>query len=424
MGFPKPNINNRVYHYLFIALAFVLPLHGRLVPPVIALIVLNWLLEFNFKEKYNRIKKSGHRKNLLAFGLLYLLYIIGTSYSNVLYGQEGAFFDLEVKLSLLLFPLLFSTIDFQSFGKGFYNSVLGFFVVGSFFSGMLLIGFSFFEFINGTGDSSLFFYSRLSRWWHPSYLALYFAFSIATLIVRLIDKTEISKNERLLYFFLIFCFQVFIILLSSKAGILATLIMYLTIIAFLLIKRKSNYKKRIWIPLVLSISFFLSMVPFPQSYGRFISVKTAIEQKGTAQTNTHESSAARVLVWQSALEVIKSNPVFGVGTGDVKQELGKTYKTGADENYLNAHNQYIQTTMALGIIGLMVLLLSFLLPAIISFKRNYLLYLLFLVLAGFHFLVESMLERQAGVVFYAFFNSLLFYFMVMGNVLDPKKEGI
>ncbi len=416
MGMIKPKIRDKIYFYLFLALAFFIPVHDKFVPPIIILIGLNWILEFNFKEKSQLIKHERKRRDILAFGLLYLLYVTGVSYSSQLKGQEGAFFDLEVKMSLLIFPLLFSSIDFGPFRKNFFNRVLGSFVIGSLFSGLLLIGFSSFEFFNGKGDWNLFFYTKLSHWQHPSYFALYYAFSIAVILVRLIGNFEISRRERYFYFILILCFQLLIVILSSKAGILAVAIMYLVILLYLFVKKNLGISNRFWAPVFLFISLSLLLIMFPQSYGRFVNAKSAVEHETSLPTDTKESSAARILVWKSAFEVIKANPVIGVGTGDVKQELRKVYKEkkieGAYEDHLNAHNQFIQTTVALGVLGLLVLVLGFLMPTIYSFKRNSLLYLLFLVLAGFHFLVESMLERQAGVVFYAFFNSLLFYFAI------------
>jgi O-antigen ligase len=426
MGVIKPKIRDKVYSYLFLALAFFIPVHDKLVPPIILLIGLNWILEFNFKEKFNRIKDSVQRRNILSFGILYILYVIGTLYSTQLKGQEGALFDLEVKLSLLIFPLLFSTIDFSSFKKGFFGQVLVFFVAGSLSSGVVLFGLSIYDYFERGNDFTAFFYTNFSHWQHPSYLALFYAFSIAVLIVRLFPDEAISKNERYFYFLLILCFQLLIVLLSSKAGILATVVMYFVVVVYLFVKKNLAISKRFWLPLFLFVSFFLTLSIFPQSYGRFISVKHAVEHESTLQKNTNESSAARILVWKSAFEIIKSNPVIGVGTGDVKQELRKVYKKneieGAYEGHLNAHNQFIQTTVALGIVGLIVLALSFLMPAILSFKKNSLLYLLFLVLVSFHFLVESMLERQAGVVFYVFFNSLLFYFATGKNEPGNKNS--
>ena len=126
----KPELRDKIYYFLIIALSMVMPIHDKLVPPVIALICINWLLEMNFREKYRRIQNSIENKYLSAFGLLYVLYIIGAFYSSELKGKSGAFFDLEVKLSLLLFPLLFATIDFSKIKTDLFKKVLYFFVLG------------------------------------------------------------------------------------------------------------------------------------------------------------------------------------------------------------------------------------------------------------------------------------------------------
>lgn len=405
-----------LYYYFFIILAFVIPLYDKLVPPVILIIGLTWILEFNFKEKVQRIRESRKRKSILAFGVLYLLYVIGTSYSAVIHGQEGALFDLEVKMSLLIFPLLFSTIDFSNLREDFAENILDAFVGGSFLNLLFLLAHSIYRFFFLGQPSTVFFYTGLTVYFHPSYLAIFYTFSIGILVIRLISSTGSTKFQRYLTLFLIFLFQVFIVLLSSKAGILGMAVVYIVITVYLIVKKSFGIRILFLVPLFLLVTFVITLFMFPQSYGRFITVKSSLEHEDSIQADTHESSAARVLVWKSALDIIKKNPVIGVGTGDVKQELMKVYKENgiemAVEEHLNAHNQYIQTAIALGIIGLLVLILYFVLPSVYAYKNDNLLYLILLALIGFHLLFESMLERQAGVVFYAFFNSFLFYFTV------------
>ena len=64
--------------------------------------------------------------------------------------------------------------------------------------------------------------------------------------------------------------------------------------------------------------------------------------------------------------------------------------------------------LALGILGLIVLLLNIVLPVMYGLEMKHYLYLIFLILVAFNFLFESMLETQPGVVFYAFFNAWFF----------------
>jgi len=55
-------------------------------------------------------------------------------------------------------------------------------------------------------------------------------------------------------------------------------------------------------------------------------------------------------------------------------------------------------------------------PALIAFKRKDYIYFFFILLFAMSILTESMFENQAGVVFYAFFNALLFYYMPSGKI--------
>jgi hypothetical protein len=64
--------------------------------------------------------------------------------------------------------------------------------------------------------------------------------------------------------------------------------------------------------------------------------------------------------------------------------------------------------MTLGIAGLFILVLLFLLPGIAAWKKQDFLYLSLLLLVAVNMLTESMFETQSGVVFFAFFNALLF----------------
>ena len=102
-----------------------------------------------------------------------------------------------------------------------------------------------------------------------------------------------------------------------------------------------------------------------------------------------------------------------MGTGDAKDKMLETYKErgmqSEYENKLNSHNQFLNTFIALGITGLISLVLCLMIPAYYSFKEKYFLFLAFVGIAGLNFLFESMLERQAGVIYFAFFYSLLYF---------------
>lgn len=78
---------------------------------------------------------------------------------------------------------------------------------------------------------------------------------------------------------------------------------------------------------------------------------------------------------------------------------------------LNMHNQYLETMMTVGIIGVILLLALFIVPIYLSYKNKSfhieLFSLLFII--AFNCLFESVFERQMGIMFFVFFYFLLFH---------------
>jgi O-antigen ligase len=94
-------------------------------------------------------------------------------------------------------------------------------------------------------------------------------------------------------------------------------------------------------------------------------------------------------------------PILGTGAGDCGDELRKTYQKNNFEialkaNY-NPHNQFLQTLLTLGPIGLFFLLgiFGFMLRRA-DRNQDFPLFLLVIVFA-FSMITESMLERQSGI---------------------------
>ncbi len=92
---------------LAVAIAFCLPI-ARLTAVFIALMFLNWLIEDDFKSKFSTLLKN---KLALSFSFLYILHLVGLAYTSNL---DSGLFDLQVKASILLFPLVLSTRPFDA----------------------------------------------------------------------------------------------------------------------------------------------------------------------------------------------------------------------------------------------------------------------------------------------------------------------
>ena len=406
----KKVIFNYTYFYLILSLVLFIPLYKRFIPFLIALIVLNWFIEFDFINKFKRLINSHNRLCILSFSVLYIFYLIGLLYSS---NFDYALFDLEVKLSLLLFPLVFSTIDQSIFTPRRIVYVFAVFIAGCFIGTLVCFGNAVYNFIQ-TNSVDYFYYINLSIFHHPSYFAMYLNFAIALIIYFLLTnwKQNLNKWKIGALSLLIIYFLVFIILLSSKAGMLSLIIIFLLTVSYLIIFEKKYYMGTL-IFFMVCVLFIGAFKLFPKSLNRIIIAQEVVENRNQIESGTSEGTAERLLIWENSLEIIRNNFLFGVGTGDVKDHLLGKYKeneiTHAEKEEFNAHNQYLQTFISLGLFGFLILLLSLILPLAYAIKNKQFIYVFFLIIFSLNLLVESMFETQAGVIFYAFFNSFLFF---------------
>lgn len=123
-------------------------------------------------------------------------------------------------------------------------------------------------------------------------------------------------------------------------------------------------------------------------------------------------SEQRLILWTVSWQEIKEHPL-GAGTGNVDEVLGNRLRNLNQSELaalkLNPHNQFLQTGIEIGVIGLFFLLLIIGYSIYFAFKnRNWILLILVLNLA-FNCLFESMLQRQSGIVFYTFWICMLVY---------------
>ena len=401
------NIYNKLYLLLFGLLAFSIPLFDRIAATAIVLIMFTWIIEGKFGQKFQRIKKDKFRRYILLFGLIYLFYLAGFFYSK---NQFHALLDLQTKLSLLIFPIIFSTLDYNVI-NGKKGKMLYYYIIGCLVITIILLGRSFINFLT-SNSAAEFFYSNLSWYHHASYLSMFLVFAVGIFLYQIHTKTIFKNKSGLLFHTLIIYFSIFILMLSSKAGILSLVIIILSYVGVLLYKKQ--YLKGVAILVVLSVAIWGMFSLFSVTSSRISDAQQTISNE-TVEKGATDSTSERILIWQSAVSIIRENVLFGVGTGDADDALLITYKTnqysGALENRLNAHNQYLQTFIATGIIGFFVLIGVLFIPVYPALKRRNILYLLLLFLVAFNLLFESMLERQAGVVFYTFFNGLFFFYM-------------
>jgi len=325
---------------------------------------------------------------------------------------------LVVKLSLFIFPVIFATIDNDILSGRKSRSLYYSFIAGCLCVALGLLTNAFVDF-KQSYSADEFYYTNLASYLHPSYLSMYLNFAISIIIVVLIGSGKrMGLYHKIILGFLASFFFLFIILLSSKAGIMTLVILLCAFILYLILNKK-QYFHALYLSIISIIYFMISFSVFQMSADRFYESKETLKKIDQIKSENNESTAERIILWRTASDIIQQNIIFGLGIGDVKDHLTNAYKDkqmwNAYKKQRNAHNQYLQTLLSAGLIGFMILMFCLMVPFWLSLKGSRLLYMIFILIIGFNFLFESMLCRQAGVVFYAFFNALMYYLFIQEN---------
>jgi O-antigen ligase len=136
------------------------------------------------------------------------------------------------------------------------------------------------------------------------------------------------------------------------------------------------------------------------------------------------SMVQRFEYWRTSLLLIRQNPVFGVGTGDVPHAFTEQYQkmnTNLAEQYRGrSHNQYLSVTVAFGILGLIWFMAVMFYPGIRTRNFNNYFYVIFWLILMLSMLTENTIEKQEGVTFYIVFTSL----MILGRENKESSESL
>lgn len=373
---------------LFICLSIYLPpLFKSLSITILALVLIASFVSKTHSPKPN-LKKS-----FLLPILFYALHIIGTFYSS---DKNEALFDLQIKLPILILPILFLFLPSKFLTKDYlfkYSiAIIGgciIYILYSFGSGIIS------SITNSLPLIPEISYGKLTS--QPSYFAL-----IASIALILNDRLPLqelfninSNVSNIIKVIIVLIISTFFLFLNSTSGLFCISFAYLYIIIHNYVVEKKKWVTLLNIILVLIFYVMVFNIDTLNSrYKYYANVELKTEKKDGSQ---------RKFIILNAPKIIVQSSLFGSGTGDTKPIINKLYKDNGINFYMyfNAHNQFLQTNIALGIIGLIILILMFILPIIkIVNNKEYYLLTIYLII-GFSFLFESMLDRSMGAYFFA-----------------------
>ena len=415
--------SKKAYYYSLAFLAFLIPIISKGLPLVILgtgiigvfyYVIANRkigkeknnyiLLPYNLlRDSFSNIIKS--RNSLLFMMCFFLCYLVSVFYSD---NKEVAWNGVLLKSSFLYFPILFSLTkwDIEKVKR-----VFDYFILGCFTN--LVLSYLF-VLINAKGGLELndFMSTSLSFSFHRSYIAMYV--NIAIILNTIVLLSENFNESRVIVSFrwvLQVLFSLFVIMLSSRSGLLTWFISISCIVIYILIVQK-KLTKSIAVISVLGLLFTFSVNNLSLLGERMDETVKTISTSNYEQgeNGRFTSTGIRVGVGKASLSVLKTSPILGVGVGDVEIELMKEFKNrrmlNCFTNKYNSHNQYLDTGLAVGLVGVLVLCVILFFSFIKYGKLTILTFAIMGVIGG-DMLVESMLDKQAGAIFISWIIALI-----------------
>ena len=403
---PASHKAESVYNIVCIGIAGSLVFWPLLSVLLIIFLTVYWLL---FAKKIFNIKEV-RSKLVLLFCALYLPLIIGTLYSE---NMDGAITQLRIKLPFLILPVILGCTDILN--KRIYHNIFRSFAVFTFAGCVYCLGAGFVNYIQSGSTEQLHGYPMVILKYMPPFIFAFFCLLSLAYILNEISLGSIKKpSDKTISIILLVSFSLFLFLLGNR-NILFCWIIVVIFFCFRLIKTTA---KRILFFLALVAALIAGIIINPSLNSQWKDM-TDFSAHNTIPLDADRSlgrgwggKAIRVAIWQCSADILKKNWLTGVGTGDAQDALQDAYEErkfyfASRHNTYNAHDQYLQQTIAFGIAGIIIFLLCLLVPLVLYIRSSqHTLYILFLVCFMIICLTDSILEVSKGVILYAFFNSL------------------
>ena len=388
----------RIKFFVLAGLLFVLPLSKAMLSLFMVAFCVVGLVNGR-----SLIRRLPQLSRLFWLPVAYFLWhLIGMLWSsNYAFGWQ----DLNTKLPFVLFPLLL--LSYEHVLKEREAQWQRTFIAGLSLALTYCLVLAISRYVH-SGEISEFFYTSFSQLVHPSYFAWFIDLAMVFLILDTHQNYVFKKSS---FWIIVICFSAGVLLLNSKAGIIGWLLAVVLAFAW------NAFRSRSWRPLLTatfwSICFLIALkFLIPTSVNRMETMRRVVAEKKDNMAEA-ESSSTRLQIWEQAIRLIRDQPLLGTGTGDVKDVLVAAYEDAdmqfAASRRFNAHNQFLQSWLTLGVLGALIFLSLIIFPLMIAFRMRDPYLFTFIALAAFNMLVESMLEKQSGAVFFSLFYSVFLW---------------
>ncbi len=369
--------------------------------PLVALYAL-------FQVKRDELKALLQDKMVIALWASYLVLFLGLLNTEPENLSEGLDFCLR-RIFFFVAPFLFVRLDFNSYKFIAYGFILG--VIAGFVICLVNVMLT-------PGVYGHLAQIYISNWYwsdillepidkHRSYFTFYCVLAFF-MSFQFLTSVKMMREKVTLVIAILVCVGI-ILTLEARLFILIFPFLFLVFI----IRRFKSIK---WALAAMSLVALIGLIFYIYHPARFHNIRLLrLEQAAQVRVETNKN------IWG----IISDHWTFGVGTGDLRQEILEAYNEnefteGIAIKY-NAHNQYFEEWARSGLLGL-ICLLGILLVSLGRSFSGLPEHLVLVICLCLFLTVESALNRQQGFSFILFF--LCLYNSLPLNSKTLLKNGI
>jgi O-antigen ligase len=410
----KSNVTDWITHGLYLLFFTSLIFSLRAVTSISIAAILIMGITSNRSRLLSFFKYKYRGYFLSACVLLFLLQVISLLYTNDI---NKGLSNIRIKAGLFIIPLMICLSSYlqKSTLKKLLSQYCLLLLAGSFYC--LFISFLNYQ---KSGNNYTFFYHSLVS--PLSQHAVYFSLLVMIGLIFLMENIGYGNTfypvwvhrSQVVYF------SGFLFLLSSKL-VISFYIIYLIYWSVCKLKKRKTILFFFSITALAVVLIFVTKNPISHRFSEIVSGNVKIvAQDSFKQSDYFNGLQFRLLQWKFVPEILTENKSWwiGVSAGDAQHLLNEKYiskhmysgdPVRGSRGYLvyNTHNQFLQTLLQTGIIGLIVLLAFcfFLIKLTVQLKTriNSAVVLLLMI----WLFTEAAFETQYGILIFTFFPLFL-----------------
>jgi O-antigen ligase len=339
---------NQLINYILVLFAFLLPLSTPMTNIAVILLIVLWIIEGHWRKKYTILKGSLPFLFFLGFILLMGLSLFWS------HGIHGGFLHkahnaINFYFRYYVFGFMIMPIILTSVKKEYIQYIVSAFLLAMLLSELMSWGI----FMGWIHYKSIPSYDP-SPFMHHTLYSIFLAVTIFVLVTQFFQ----TKTIRYKVFMFMFAMSA-LVNLFLNGGRLGQLAFFIALLVYIGLRYKVTLKSMVLSLGLICILFATAYMMSPIFQKRMdLSVQSL--QK-IMHGNYNSSWGIRTNILIVTKEIIKENPLFGIGVGNDRTEFLKKAKkfpqTGFFKKLNHLHNGYIQIAVETGLIGLSIFFL-------------------------------------------------------------------